>query len=510
MIPRKRLDYVILTVIYTLCVCAVVWIFLELYSSDRAAFILRKQADLKKHFSSTMFGFKKYSRLVFRELISRPDVKKLISSVSPQQIRSDISALSAGLRRILLPVFRKLQHYIFSSLEIYSPSGKNLLYLNSKGVQWNPNRIPCDSVGIAGKREKSICGFEWCVEGGGFSFLYPLFRQKQHLGTVVLRIPHNIIIESFSRSTRMRVRFAMLRRPFHARAMSSKKHGGFIEIVPGIILQKERAPVIPGQRDSAFFASQRGSLRRGFTSGRFFMVRYSMNSRSGIIYGIPQDTIAGKRAGYLLYFDSDRVLVSRSRMYLLVAGLIILILTLLAFFAFYVIRTRDFFRYQSSYDKLTGAFNRISFKDFFEREAEKSRRYGSVFSLILFDIDHLSEVNGKSGREAGDDVLRHLGEMVRDTIRKCDYFVRWGGGEFLILLPETELSGAVVAAEKLRLYLRNFDFSIGRPVTASFGVCRYQDKGGDVNEAVDKAVERLAEAKKKGGDRISVCDTLGV
>ena len=508
MLSRKRLDYLILTVIYTLCTCAIILIFIELHDRDTASFARRAQIKVERLFASTIKVFDKYSEFVFRDIIVTPEVKKLIEKCNLFPGRN---GAVIKVCRILSARVRRLIKRIYCGIELYSSTGRKIMVRYRNSLPASLSLLPGQSIMRAIRKKKHLVGFEWGVDGCGFRFIYPIVHGKRYLGTIVLSIPSEAVLKILSENSGYSVRFVMLRRPHHSRMIAKSGGSGlFIRIRPGFIMRKTTASLIPGITDSVFFASREAALQRGFTSGQFFLLQYSLKKKRWSVAALPFKTISGRRAGYLLVAGSGLALISRSRMYLLVAGLIIFIMTTITLFAFYVIRTKVFFRYSSTYDALTGAFTRISFTDFFEREAEKTKRYGRIFSLILFDIDHFADVNGRAGREAGDNVLRHLGDMVRGTIRKCDYFVRWGGEEFLILLPETELSGAMVAAEKLRLHLKNFDFSIGIPVTASFGVCRFKHKSGDVNDAVNRAVERLYEAKKKGGDRISVCDPLGV
>ena len=81
-------------------------------------------------------------------------------------------------------------------------------------------------------------------------------------------------------------------------------------------------------------------------------------------------------------------------------------------------------------DTLTGAFNRQNFSEIIEREIERVKRYNQRLSLILYDIDHFKEVNDRHGHVAGDYVLKTISAIVKENIRKIDYFVRWGGEEF--------------------------------------------------------------------------------
>ena len=90
-------------------------------------------------------------------------------------------------------------------------------------------------------------------------------------------------------------------------------------------------------------------------------------------------------------------------------------------------------------DNLTGALNRTKFSVIIEREIEMVKRYDQLLSMIIFDIDHFKKINDRYGHAVGDSVLKTIADIVRENTRKTDYFIRWGGEEFIILSSETNL-----------------------------------------------------------------------
>lgn len=140
-------------------------------------------------------------------------------------------------------------------------------------------------------------------------------------------------------------------------------------------------------------------------------------------------------------------------------------------------------------DSLTGMYNRSKTEDVLNREILRCRRYGSVFSVILYDIDHFKIVNDTHGHAAGDAVLRAMADAVRQGIRETDILGRWGGEEFLIICVNTDRKAAGVLAEKIRSQLEPIEHQgIGR-VTASFGVTGYA-----VNDTSDSIIARVDSA----------------
>ncbi|MFZ5774877.1 MAG: sensor domain-containing diguanylate cyclase [Thermodesulfobacteriota bacterium] len=158
-------------------------------------------------------------------------------------------------------------------------------------------------------------------------------------------------------------------------------------------------------------------------------------------------------------------------------------------------------------DKLTGAANRQAFDMLFEQAVRLAKRRGGVLAAIMLDLDRFKIINDTHGHPAGDLVLKAMAGTVRSLIREADMFFRWGGEEFLILLPDCDLAQAGQVAEKLRLALEaQKDISYGGQgiaITASFGVAQFQDGEGAV-ELIRRVDSALYAAKDKGRNRVEM------
>lgn len=166
-----------------------------------------------------------------------------------------------------------------------------------------------------------------------------------------------------------------------------------------------------------------------------------------------------------------------------------------------LIQTKDLFERQARIDYLTGIYNRLMFNELLEAELQRARRYGTALSLIMFDLDHFKTINDIHGHNMGDHVLKEVARLVSGNIRAHDIFSRWGGEEFTVLVPNTDLGQAVVLAEKLRSLCGSHDFGGTLRVTASIGITQF--KADDRAESfTDRADQALYLAKKKGRNRI--------
>ena len=172
------------------------------------------------------------------------------------------------------------------------------------------------------------------------------------------------------------------------------------------------------------------------------------------------------------------------------------------------LRLRETLRHQSIRDPLTGLFNRRYLEETLERELRRADRHQSCVGAIMFDIDQFKQFNDSLGHDAGDALLRELGNALQEEIRKEDIACRYGGEEFVLILPDISFKDAVKRAEHLQEMARRMDVihrgrALGN-VTLSLGVAVYPEHG-KTGEAVLRAADAaLYRAKQNGRDRVEV------
>ena len=164
-------------------------------------------------------------------------------------------------------------------------------------------------------------------------------------------------------------------------------------------------------------------------------------------------------------------------------------------------------RYLSDYDALSGMPNRRHFFEQVDRELARCRRHARPLSLILFDLDDFKSVNDTRGHAAGDAVIRAVGDLCGRIQRRHDFAARIGGEEFVVLLPETDLDGAAIVAERLRCELEHMPIPESGDslyVTASFGVAEASAETDTVETFLARADRALYSAKHSGRNGVTI------
>ncbi|UCJ15377.1 GGDEF domain-containing protein [Pseudomonas sp. MM211] len=167
----------------------------------------------------------------------------------------------------------------------------------------------------------------------------------------------------------------------------------------------------------------------------------------------------------------------------------------------------DQFKHLSRTDRLTGLNNRGHWEEELKREHGRHRRYGSSASLVIFDIDHFKKVNDTYGHQAGDAVIQGLAHVVREQIRDTDIAGRYGGEEFVVLLPDVDSAGGRVFAERLRGVVERLQISHeGQviPFTISLGVADLSEPCNDHQQLIERADQALYSSKRNGRNQVTV------
>ncbi|MGB9715526.1 MAG: diguanylate cyclase [Thermodesulfovibrionales bacterium] len=165
---------------------------------------------------------------------------------------------------------------------------------------------------------------------------------------------------------------------------------------------------------------------------------------------------------------------------------------------------------ESRYDTLTGVFNRKYFNERLDEEINRRSRHGGVFSLALCDLDFFKHYNDSHGHVAGDMLLSEIGKLLKGSIRSNDLIFRYGGDEFIILLPDTDSDGSFSVVERVRKYIEEEMKKRKIPLTCSFGLASWPKDGVRGSEIMEAADTAAFLAKQRGGNQCQAYKILKI
>lgn len=161
--------------------------------------------------------------------------------------------------------------------------------------------------------------------------------------------------------------------------------------------------------------------------------------------------------------------------------------------------------FMSVLDGLTGLYNRRQFEIGLEQEVNRTKRHPSDFSLAILDIDFFKKVNDNYGHQYGDYVLKTVADLMKQSFRKTDLLYRYGGEELIVIMPETNIEGAVIPVQRLRRMVEDYDFeynNVKAKVTVSIGLTMNYQSLNTASDILKSADEALYRAKENGRNRV--------
>ena len=288
--------------------------------------------------------------------------------------------------------------------------------------------------------------------------------------------------------------------------------GGFVLVVHDLLPSDVLGPakfIVEGSV-AVTFATLLVALTGGVSSPFFFVFPLIVGGAALVVTSSVTVVLAGGASlGYVLAVLAGSTGSVLSPATAATVGVNLTALILLAYAAMVIAReqrrTRDAAIRLSTVDALTGLFNRSFFFAAVGREIARCARSGRGFCLLMMDLDDLKTINDKLGHFQGDRVLRGVGEVIAAGVRRIDTASRYGGDEFVVLLPETDPTGAFVLAEKIRLGVHEMvlDLPNAAHPSISIGVVSYPGDGRTADELMISADNAMYASKRAGKDRVT-------
>jgi len=446
--------------------------------------------------------------MIYHLYIDTTYVKKSFARGVKSQDSSGKDRCRKVLHDELSPLYEQLIKYDFRQMHFHERDNTSYLRMH------RPDRFGDDLTGIrpsveyVNKKKEYASGFEEGKIFNGYRFVYPLFVDDEHIGSAEISVSMNTIIRQLKERFNKEAKFIILKKQVEKKVFESER-SNYIEwfiddnymcdrlINDNCILLKER---LTGQN----ILKIKNELARNREKGSPFIVELDIDSVPSVLTFLPIKNFLGENVAYIFSIsDSARFSELDNKFYHVFFALIALFALLVIFSIYYQLSHNKIER-MATFDSLTDVYARGSIMQFIENEYQQYRRYQKVFSLIMIDIDHFKNINDRYGHGTGDLVLSSIASIMKNNIRKSDSVGRYGGEEFIVLLPETQKENAAVAAEKLRQKISGHAFETVGTVTVSCGVAEAFKNAHSIEEIINEADKKLYVAKEEGRNRVVV------
>mgnify|MGYP000927968057 CR=1 FL=1 len=493
------------TIFFTFLFCVVLYavsiiLILYQYNRQKNAYIERNLEVFTSRINTTVKNLDRFSRYVFDSSVNTPEVCNLLA-LAWRADKKERDDLRAKLYAKMSHIYSDLIRYNFRQLHFHLPDTSSFLRMHSPNEYGDILKDVRVSVLIANRDLQPVTGFEEGRIFNGYRFVYPLFHDGQHCGSVEVSFSMAAFIDVLSELSDCSFAFIIKR-----------------SVVESTVFPDQQSNYVKSDISENYLYDRNIKTdeileKLAADNQDMFDTIFEAGNDTGII-------IESKGAEYLVLFRHVRNLADKQIGWILSAikdeqgselrkqALLLIVAVsgflMLLFFILNILRMeRENLALLSMTDALTGIANRNSLKNYMAKELKKASRFAFPISCILFDIDHFKNINDKYGHDEGDRVLKKITETILSALRETDFFARWGGEEFVIILSHCGQEETRILAERARSTVEQAFIKYKYPLTISLGLSTYKT-GETLEELIARADSAMYQAKNEGRNRVCV------
>lgn len=461
--------------------------------------------ELESSYEMIIGGISRLSHYIFHFYIDTPTVRQLFSRGVKSTDPLEKNEYRQQLYRHLLPMYTSSLDYGLRQLHFHEADNRSYLRIHRPDLYGDSLTDVRYSVRYVNEHHLSISGFEEGRIFNGYRFVYPLALAKQHLGSVEVSVSMGSVIGLLSERLKQKTQFLVsaeqVKRKVYEQELDNYSPW-FVDDSYYVDKGVFKANIIHPSIRSKEIDQIRQALMQNRREQLSFCMLIHQDTQLFILCFMPIKNIEGEQVAYIVSLFTGSELQALEDSYRIVLFIFVLLFFLLSSFIFYYRFSQKKLERMARFDFLTKVYVRGVIMELVHREFLVYQRYGQLFSVIMIDIDHFKKINDAYGHASGDIVLAGIAGIMSRHIRAVDSIGRYGGEEFIILLPNTRKDQAVIVAEKLRMMIASHDFhELGR-VSISAGVAEVSSSIGRYEDLIKHSDVNLYRAKETGRNRV--------
>ncbi|WP_369597272.1 sensor domain-containing diguanylate cyclase [Vibrio sp. JPW-9-11-11] len=483
------------------------------YHDQKTRILDNYSAVMQSKVEASLGVFAKFSHYVYQQISQDTQIMALFQEAveSPGPVR-DTNRQQIYQR--LKPNYELLKQHHFRQLHFHFANGDSFLRVH-KPEKYGDNLFAVrESVRLANIHQQIIEGFEEGKVFNGYRFVYPLTFEQQALGSVEASLSMGSILDLlFELYPKDDFYFVIDKSTVDAKLFEDMK-GNYIPTLLSEHYYYDKAVFEQNlekikYKDILANVENLGADLEPLIEGEnTFSQVITIANTDYILSFISFKNFKNQHVAYLITSSQDTAIGRLNNTFMVYALLILLV----SFIYVWNIYSEHAYKKElvhfSNTDFLTKLFNRNKFTENLTFEFVKYREARGTFSVVLFDIDHFKKINDGMGHNVGDAYLKELSDLISAKVRHSDTFARWGGEEFILLLPNTPENNALKVAEVLRQLVESHRFSAPKNITISVGVAEVNDRDTNIDDVIARADSALYKSKDAGRNRTTAWSQL--
>lgn len=412
---------------------------------------------------------------------------------------------------ILSPTYQRAVENNFRQFHFHLADCTSFLRFHKTELHGDNLKNIRETVRIANEEQRYCEGFEEGKVYNGYRYVFPLFKDGNHIGSVETSVSTYMVMELINELFDTTSSFIIKKSIVDGKVYEGQIHNYIdCDYLDSYYYDKEINNNFSSNNSSERLLliekineNIKKEVSELIQTEDDFIINTELESQNYLVLFLPIYNISNEQVAYFVFYENNHVLGVYKHVLLVNITLLVLVVILVIATIIFLNISKIKAENHSNIDRLTGLYNRKKFNELIEYEINRHDRYNIKFSIIMYDIDHFKKVNDDFGHVNGDIILSEMSALVKLNIRKSDFLVRWGGEEFIILLPHTSKNEATEIAEITRIKIESHKFSVNGldKVTVSLGVAEYSN-----SESADDLISRVDNllyfAKSSGRNQV--------
>ena len=501
----SKLYFVLIFVVYI----ATLFVINQGYEDRISNYILIKGQQFDQSISDITNTYEEFASFIFYSDINVEEVLVLMDQAS-QAGMNEQAILREALHNKLVRLYNTAQNYNFSQIHFHLPNGDSFLRFHNVSEFGDSLTDFRASIRMVIEQKRSISGFEGGRYLSGYRYIYPLFNQGDYVGSVELAVSAtNIVNELYKSMEGFDVVYIIKEDIIEISREDDVDiyHEGSL-LSEDYLIEKSNLAIIQNNRnslklinDEAFNLALKEKIKDELLIGVSFDTTLSFQENDYNIHFNAIRDLGNNHVGYLYSVTKANSLIVflRERNQILLVATSIMMFMISLFYL--VMKKEEEISKYAMIDSLTGIYNRGTFIDFAHRFIARQSRDKTPMTIAMVDIDNFKEVNDIHGHRVGDKILVQIVQTIADSIRDTDIFARYGGDEFVILLPDTDIDVASCVLERIRSHIEHTPFMKVNSITISSGIHEKMPHE-TIEDAIQVADDALYKAKLNGRNQV--------
>ncbi len=514
----SRNKYTFLITFFLFCCVEVVIYFSVTYMEelDRKTFLQHKTKELRTQIETGKHYLDILAEVLHNKVLNNPNSADIMYESSHTNDLKQQAKLRAKLYQAYIQEYEYMKTLGVRQLHFHLPGVVSFLRFHRPEKFGDSLASIRESIMYVNQHKKPLTCFEEGRIFNGFRHVYPIFKDQKFVGTVEISYSFRAFLEHMIEiNNNTAYLFMMNNNVIDTKVFQDEKNNYMKTAFEQYSIDKHTLnnnmgialeDILALNKKISYYVSEKLKTEDDFAVHTFLDRAPNKNI---VVTFLAVRNFEKKKVAYMVgynYSGTIDIIEKRSSQILVLLS-ILNFLVMLLFFILFRKETKkaELASQEAIKDSLTGILNRRGFDNLLCYKMSVARRYNLALSVVFFDIDNFKKINDNFGHDVGDMALKELSELIRTHIRESDILARWGGEEFILLLPKTAVQDAVTLAGKLRMEVNKYNFSTINLLTCSFGVTQLQD-----NESAEGLIKRVDEllyiAKTTGKNKI-VSDT---